>query len=107
MSLLQLAFDLFNGVQRHTHDDEDARTSEGEVLIRMEGNECERRDHRNEAQVQGPRCRQPRQHIGQVVLGGLPGPDAGNKPTILLHVVTHFDWVESDGHVEVAEEDNQ
>ena len=107
MSLLQLAFDLFNGVQRHTHDDEDARTSEGEVLIRMEGNECERRDHRNEAQVQGPRCRQPRQHIGQVVLGGLPGPDAGNESTILLHVVTHLDGIESDGHVEVAEEDDQ
>ena len=46
MALLQLRVDLLNRGQGHTNNDQDARATEGEVLVRTNGCQSNKRNQR-------------------------------------------------------------
>src|SRR5262245_54639035 len=64
------------------------------------GNE---RDH---DQVKRTDQRDPRQNLVDVVSSALAGANAGDEPTVLAHVVSHFAWVENNRNVEVSEKND-
>ena len=49
----------------------------------------------------------PVEALGNKVCGGLAGTNAHDKATVLLQVVCHFNRVEGNDSVEIAEEDDQ
>src|SRR4051794_14143911 len=107
VALLELALDLFDGVERDADHDQDRGAAEGEVLVGADQDEGDQRDQGDQTEVQRSWQRDPGQDVGQVVLGRLAGPDPGDEAAVLLHVVRHLFGVEGDRHVEVGEEDDQ
>ncbi|MPM25860.1 hypothetical protein SDC9_72360 [bioreactor metagenome] len=105
--LLELGFDLFDGVQTDADDDQQRGAAEREVLVGLEQDERHRRDQRDQRQVDRPGRGQPAEDVRQVLLRRGPGPDARDEPAVLLHVVGDLLGVEGDRHVEVGEEDDQ
>src|SRR6056297_1057647 len=107
ISLLQLRFDLFDGVQTDAHHDQQAGATEDEVLRNAQATEGEYRQHGDQAQVERTRGGQSSQDVVQVVRSRLSSANAGDEPAVLLHVVGNIGRVEGDRHIEVGEEDDQ
>lgn len=95
---MELGLHLLHRVKTDADHDEQARPAEREVLVRAEQDDGQRRDERDERQVEGAGGGQPAQDVRQVVLGGLAGSDARDEAAVLAHVVADLDRVEGDRH---------
>src|SRR4029453_5808483 len=108
VTLHQLALNLFHSVQSHTDHDQHCGPAEREVLVVAAGNPKEEVGQDGHvAQIQGPRKRDPRQYELQVLGSRAAGPDTGNEPAVLLHVISTFLGIKRDGDVEVGKENDQ
>ena len=80
MALLKLALDLLHGLKPHTHDDQDARPAEREVLIGVEHDKRDRRHQRDQTQIQRTGPRDAVQHVTQILSSGRPARIPGMNP---------------------------
>src|SRR6476619_2200142 len=108
VTLHQLALNLFHSVQSHADHDQHCGPAEREVLVVAAGHRKEEvRQDRHDAEIQGPRQRDPRQYELQVLGSRAAGPDTRNEPAVLLHVISTFLGVKRDADVEIGKEDDQ
>jgi len=96
VTLLQLGVNFLNGLEAHTHHDEDSGSTEGQVLSQVQPDDGERRDEGEDHQVDGARRRDAVDDVGQVAHGGLTGADAGDEAAVALHVVRDLLGVEGE-----------
>src|SRR5664279_5358891 len=124
----ELRLHLLDGVHRDADDDEERRAAEEErdaETLRHEDRQVrvepgtDARDalhlesHREELgneghnhEIEGADERDAREHVVDVVRGGLSGADAGDEAAVLAHVLGRVVRVEDDRNVEVTEEDD-
>src|SRR5260370_21556357 len=126
----ELSFDLLNRIHGHTHDDEQGGRTEIEVsfealehepphvliepgahgsrqMVKMDTCNHPFREQAYSRQVNAAHKRQPAQDAIDVLGSIAPGAYAGNKSTVLTHVVGEFGRVENDADVKESEQDNQ
>src|SRR6478752_8035765 len=88
-TLHELALDLLDRVEPHTDHDQHRGAAEREVLVLAAAGEAEEevRQHGDDAQVQRTGEGDPREHVLEVLGRRTAGPDAGDEPAELLHLV--------------------
>ena len=62
---------------------------------------------RSEGQINRSWRSDARENILEIVARWLSSANAWNKATVFTHILCSFFWVESNRHIEVAEEDDQ
>src|SRR5579859_2980778 len=101
----QLRLQLFHGVQRDAHDDQDRRASQVHLVVRYARvlGRGDGQDHGDEAQERGARERDPIHHRGEVVGRRLARSYARDEARIPFEVFGHVVHLERDRGVEVRE----
>src|SRR2546426_93050 len=125
----ELGLDVLHGVHGHTDNDQqrgaakikrDVEAFENQAremrvkprpdqpkVVQFDARNHPLRQQANQSQIHAAHKRQPAENAVDV-LGGVPsGTDAGNKPSILAHVVGQLGGIEDDPHVEKREQNNQ
>src|SRR5713101_541099 len=102
----ELAVDLFHRLQRHAHRDQQRGAPERE-LSDVPQRQHEQRYGGDGGEEQRTGQGDAVQHLGEILLGVTPGPDAGDEPALLADDVTLLLRVERDRGVEVREEHDQ
>src|SRR5699024_4739898 len=105
VALFHLCVDLFNCGQGYTNHNEDRCTTEWEVLVSTDQHECDQRQHRDQAEVEGTNKGHPGDHVFQVLHGGATSANTWDEPALAFHIVGDVLRIERDGHIEVREED--
>ena len=98
-------FDLFDGLQHDTDNDDQAGSSERDRSIE-DAAENERKDA-DDGQADCADENDVVQDPVQILAGGLARADAGDKAAALLEVVRDLDRIESDRCVELRKEDQK
>lgn len=101
----QVRFDLLNGIESHTDDDEERGTTEVErnAILRDQkvGKDANGRDIESAAKGD------PREDKVDVLGRLLSGADSRDIPTGFFDIVSDVDGIKGDGGVEVTKEDDQ
>ena len=125
----ELALDLLQGVHRDPDHDQERGAAEEEVEaqtlrdprrhhrvearadpgdpVDLEPGDQELGQHRHRRQVERADDGEPGQDAVDVLRGAPSGPDAGDEPAVLAHVLGQVGGIEDDRHVEVREEDDR
>src|SRR3954452_9177921 len=101
----QLRLELLHRVQRDADDDEDRGAAE--VEVRRGLRDEDRRQSRDDGQIDRARERQSGEDAIQELGRRPPGSHPGDDPAVLLEVVGLVDRIEGDRRVEVREEDDE
>ncbi len=107
MTLLQLSIDLLHGVQTNTHDDQNARATKGEILVRIHRGQSNERNERYQTEVERTRQGDTSQDVVQILRGRTTSANTGDKASVALHVIGDLFGVEDNRDIEVGEADDQ
>ena len=106
--LLQLGVDFLHRLQADADDDEQCRATKGHLRARqLQRDDCQRRQQRDDHEVERPGGGDPVNHVAQVLSRGASRTVARDEAPILLHVVGYLVRVERDGRVEEREEERE
>ncbi len=98
-------FDLLSRIQADADDDQQRCPAEIKRDVQLVNQKF--RNHTDDRQVQCPGKRDVRQYLIDIIGCPLPGPDAGNEPSVLLHVVGHVDRIQDHRRVKETKKQNQ
>ena len=99
-------FNLFHCIQGDTYYDQESRPTKvytlnaGDVSQNV-GKYCHKRQEKCAGECD------PRQYAIQVISGRFTRTDAGNKATVLFHIIGNIRNIDRDRRVEVGKENNQ
>ena len=104
-----LALQSLDRLQGHAHHNDDGGAAQGNAAVGRRLTEAgdQDGDHGDDAQVYRAEQSNLVKDTLDKVTGGLAGPEAGDKPAVLLEIVGNLNGVELDGGVEVRKEDDQ
>src|SRR5690606_2379857 len=98
----QVALDLLKGIQRHLHQDEEARTTEKDCKVLTDAG-LHRKSGEDSYQTEKHRARErdARQDVVDELARLLARTDAGDKAALPLHRVRHLPRIHGNGRVEI------
>ena len=96
---------MLQRLQHHADDNDQAGTSKGNA--RSENPIEKERKNTYDRQPACPDENNIVQNLRQIVAGGLAGPDAWNKPALLLHIIGDFKRIKGNRRIEISKEDYQ